>query len=390
MHLFKTYANSGFSHKMINSFDALHDRIEMMSLSEFTIMLKNNSVIPELIHKEEAATLLRTVNSYLTGDKMQGKTISSKHFPQLFLQVAMFVFGRDPINLSQKPPIESLKAFLELFEKSAVQRGESIKLYDNPDHTIIADNDIINELNKILKKNPTHPMPEGFKKVKIKDFKSIYKIPDYMPIPEPKKIALEIIDEMLSKAFGFHIFEPINKPIVIYKAKPILKQLMRYPAVKQDVPFILKNTALPPKGRRRNLDPIPSKSYRGSQKSQERTLKNENINSKLRTKRNINRSVPSQRSFENHNENTQKKRIYKDVTPEINLNLRLEVVKYPIHQRDHIQEVAETLEEIIDAVSKGIKKLPPRKKHGLHNYMNKAKQMKQKKEEAKILEEKKK
>ena len=267
-HLFKIYANSGFSHKNINSFDAIHDRIEMMSLSEFTIMLKKNSVIPELIHKEEATTILRLVNAHITGDKMKGKSISSKHFPHLFLQVAMFVFGRDPINLSQKPPIESLKAFIKLFEKSAFQRGESTKLYENPDHTIIADNEMIRELNKILKKNPNHPMPEGFKRIKIDDFKPIYKIPDYMPIPEPKKIALEIVDRMLSKAFGFHIFEPINKPIVIYKAKPILKQLMKYPVKKQDVPFIL---ALPPKGRK-NLNPIPSKPYRG-ERSLDRTKK---------------------------------------------------------------------------------------------------------------------
>lgn len=49
--------------------------------------------------------------------------------------------------------------------------------------------------------------------------------------------------------------------------------------------------------------------------------------------------------------------------------------------RDHVQEVAETLEEILEAASKGLSKLPPRKKYGLHSYMNKAQQMRKQKEE---------
>jgi hypothetical protein len=162
-HLFKTYASTGFTHKNVNSFDAMHNRLESMSLSECTMMLKKNSVIPELLHKEEAATILRMVNAHITGDKRENKSLSGKHFPQFFLQVAMFAFGRAPINLSQKPPIESVKTLLKLFEKSTFHRGESIKLYENPDHTILADSDMIKELNKILKQNPNHPMPDGFK-----------------------------------------------------------------------------------------------------------------------------------------------------------------------------------------------------------------------------------
>ena len=249
-YLFKTYANTGFSNKQVNTFDALHNRIETMSLAEAVIMLKKNSIIPDLVHKEEAATILRLVNAYVMGDKREGKALTFEAFNSYFLQIAMFAFGREPINLSQKPPIESVKALLKLFEKSALQRGESITLFENPDHTILADNDIIKELNKILKKNPNHPLPDGFKKVKIKEYKSVYKVPEYMPIPEKNKIALEIMDEILAKNFGFHLFEPISEPVYTYKAKPVLKQLMKYPIVKKDVPFILKKTSLPPKGKK--------------------------------------------------------------------------------------------------------------------------------------------
>ena len=56
-----------------------------------------------------------------------------------------------------------------------------------------------------------------------------------------------------------------------------------------------------------------------------------------------------------------RKRVYNEVTPDINLNLKLEIVKYPMHVRDKVQEVAEVLEEILQATEKGLDKLPPRK-----------------------------
>ena len=359
----------------------MHNRLEVMTLTDYMIMLKRNSVVPDLMNKDEAATILRLVNSYISGDKREGKAITQKHFPHLFLQVAMFAFSRDPINLSQRPPLESLKALLKMFEKSALKRGESIKLFENPDHTILADNDMIKELNKILKKNPKHPMPEGFKKVKVKEYKSVYKVPDYIPIEEPKKIALELIDELLSKKFGFHIFEPISKPQISYKAKPIIEHLMKNPVNKKDVPYILEKKGLPKRGRKRvNLDPIPSHPYRGGERSFDPSKKKPK---KAKT-RNVNKSLPAHRSIGPQTDVERagpRKRVYNEVTPEVGLNLRLEVVKYPMKARPVVQEVAETLEEILRAACKGLTTLPPRKKYGIHNYMNKAMQMKSHKEE---------
>ena len=238
--LFKSYANSGFYHKQANTFDALHNRVETMSLSEVVMMLSNNSIIPELLHKEEAGAILRLVNAKIIGDKRENKALTFEAFNSYFLQIAMFVFGREPINLSQKPPVESAKALMKLFEKSAVKRGESIRLFENPEYTIIADNDVLNELNKLLKKNPNVNMPDGYKKIKIKEYKSEFKIPEYFEIPEKNKICLEIMDGILFKNFGFHIFEPISKPVYSYKAKPVLNQLIKFPNLKKEIPYVYK------------------------------------------------------------------------------------------------------------------------------------------------------
>ena len=400
--LFKSYANTGYSHKQINSFDQMHDRLETMSLAEAIIMLKKNSIIPDLLHKDEAKTLLRLVNSHILGDKREGKSLTFEAFNSYFLQVAMLVFSREPINLSQKPPIESIMALLKLFEKSALQRRESIKLFENPDHTIIADDRIIKELNKILKKNPDAPMPDGFKKIKIKEYKNIYKIPDYMPIPEKNKIALEILDDLLNQQFGFHIFEPFSRPVYTYKAKPVLKHLMKYPMGKKDVPYILKK---PPvklkskakgKNKARLLDPIPTNDYKSDRHSTDRvSIQNRSKAPDSKFKRNkSHQPIPKYETSDSefgNNASINRKRVYNEITPDINLNLKLEIVKYPTRVRDYAQEVAEVLEEVLQATEKGLDKLPPRKKYGFHAFMNKAQQAKQKKleEEVKKAEHKK-
>jgi len=387
-YLFKTYANTGFSHKQIKDFDQMHNRLETMSLGEAITMLKQNSIIPDLLHKDEARTLLRLVNAHILGDKREGKALTFEAFNSFFLQVAMLVFSRAPINLSQKPPIESVVALLKLFEKSALQRGESTTLFENPDHTIIADNDVLKEINRLLKRNPDTPMPDGFKKIKIKEYKSIYKIPDYMPIPEKNKIALEIMDEILSKNFGFHIFEPISQPVYTYKAKPVLKQLMKFPMGKKDVPFVLKKSPMRSKGRSKVTiqEPIPTRAYKGDRSEDRRANTKQGGNSSIvKNKRfKSTRSVPGKSlmsEYSDKDEVAHRKRVYNEVTPQLGLNLRLEVVKYPMHQREVVQEVAETLEEILLAAEHGLKKLPPRKKYGIHNFMNEAQRMRQKRED---------
>ena len=197
------------------------------------------------------------------------------------------------------------------------------------------------------------------------------------------------MDGLLFKNFGFHIFEPISKPVYSYKAKPVLNQLIKFPNLKKEIPYVYKNTPLPPKGKkntRRLLDPIPTKEYKGERSAGrtdgERRSKN---SSQIRSQReNINRSVPA-RTYESDTFKgkvlTQRKRVYNEVTPELGATLRLEIVKYPFNQRDYVQEIAEVLEEVLLAAEKGATQLLPRKKFGFHNHMNKAMLLKKQKDE---------
>lgn len=49
-----------------------------------------------------------------------------------------------------------------------------------------------------------------------------------------------------------------------------------------------------------------------------------------------------------------------EIKPQLNVELRLEVAKYPLKERAHAQEVAEVLEEMLQATEKGLLYLPPR------------------------------
>ena len=70
---------------------------------------------------------------------------------------------------------------------------------------------MLRQLNNTVKQNPDYPMPEGFNKVKEKVPVLEYKVPEsVLPvIGESKAVVIEVLDEMLSKAFNFHVLEPL-------------------------------------------------------------------------------------------------------------------------------------------------------------------------------------
>ena len=150
------------------------------------------------------------------------------------------------------------------------------------------------------------------------------------------------------------------------------------------------------KNKARFLYPIPTKAYKNDRHSTDRVnVQNKKKLPNLKFKRNkSHQPTPKYTASDSEFGNSasiNRKRVYNDITPDINLNLKLEIVKYPMHVHDYVQEVAEVLEEVLQATEKGLDKLPPRKKYGYHAFMNKAQKAKQKKleEEAKKAELKK-
>jgi hypothetical protein len=51
------------------------------------------------------------------------------------------------------------------------------------------------------------PIHDGFYKVYEKDMIYDYSLPEYLPVKESKKIALETLDSVINDIFGIHFLE---------------------------------------------------------------------------------------------------------------------------------------------------------------------------------------
>lgn len=89
------------------------------------------------------------------------------------------------------------------------------------------DNKMVAELNRRLAYDPNTKLPDGYQKVTEREMVTSYTIPHYFPIPESKRVAIEILDEIFAKAFGTHILEPMSELKETLKARPNLKVVTR-------------------------------------------------------------------------------------------------------------------------------------------------------------------
>ena len=68
---------------------------------------------------------------------------------------------------------------------------------------------MLKEINKRVKENPDLIIPEGYYKVVEKEQIMNYHLPDYLIIPESKKVVIEVLDQIFSENLGFHLLEAL-------------------------------------------------------------------------------------------------------------------------------------------------------------------------------------
>ncbi len=64
-------------------------------------------------------------------------------------------------------------------------------------------------MNRRVNENPDFIIPEGFYKVTEKEQIFNYHIPQQFDIPEEKKIAIEVLDQIVFEAVGVHFLEAL-------------------------------------------------------------------------------------------------------------------------------------------------------------------------------------
>jgi len=212
-HLYTKYANSGYSHKIKNSFDNL--KVGSISIAELIKMFKEHDLT--FLSANDISSFIKLINLKFF-NKRNTKTLNYEGFINFFVQAAIHLFSKDNEGLYMTPLV-FLKLLIEQFRKATKTKGESTLLYDNSDATVLADKELIKELTDYVSNNPFYPLPNGYKKIEQKHQKNRYIIPNYINIAENTRIAIEILDDILYNALNIHILEPITT--YEYKTKVI-------------------------------------------------------------------------------------------------------------------------------------------------------------------------
>lgn len=182
-YLFSKYANSGYSVKAFKNFEDINKKLQTITAAELIKMLRDHYITNRIIGKNKITDICRKLhpNSNPLG-------LTYQMFVDFMLQMSYIIYTGPPHNMIYLSPAEGLIKLIKFFEESAKSRGQSTLLYEDPDAQTLGDKTMIEELNRRISVNPSYSLPEGYTKVYEKDFKYEYKIPEYLDIPESKKV----------------------------------------------------------------------------------------------------------------------------------------------------------------------------------------------------------
>jgi len=225
-YLFTKYANTCY-YKKIMEFDALKQKAKVITLNEITKMIKEHQVNSTMLNRDELITMIRLVS--IKNNSPDVSSLTFEAFQDFFLQMAIYIYSKQS-GLSHLPLVESVKALVKHFEKATEGRGENTLLYTDPETTVLGDQDLLKELNKVIKANPDYPLPEGYRRVIDKQPNFLYTISHSLKrvIGEPKTIIIEILDEIICRAIpGIHIIESIVRYEIKAKVYPDIVKPMK-------------------------------------------------------------------------------------------------------------------------------------------------------------------
>ena len=141
-------------------------KVTQISQAEITKMLKEHNTYPQLISKDEIASLIRLLNMKSNDvNKRDIAFLDYDQFIELIPQLAYLCFGRPPVDKSHLPAIEMMQALLSTWEQATREKGKSTVLFEDPDSSVFQDKELISALNKKIAADPDYPIPEGYRKV---------------------------------------------------------------------------------------------------------------------------------------------------------------------------------------------------------------------------------
>eukprot|EP00742_Colponemidia_sp_Colp-10_P006574 GILJ01007045.1.p1 GENE.GILJ01007045.1~~GILJ01007045.1.p1 ORF type:complete len:1707 (-),score=396.78 GILJ01007045.1:173-5251(-) len=243
--LFKAYLNTGLNRN--SSFDQMLQNKDTMTVAELLRMSKDYRIIPDFLSTNQISALVRLVK--LTRDP-------NKNFTQLqwddftFTLIQISQIAVDPPILTQSfasPRMaDSIDSLLTQADLSVEQKLQNLLLHLKAktkersanqfnlwiDAELPAgDPAVIEELNRMLSLDPDTPMPEGYRRKEEQALANRFSVPPLLAstVPEGVCISLELIDELIHQALGFHILAPVATVSARFVAEPVRSKPVRPP-----------------------------------------------------------------------------------------------------------------------------------------------------------------
>ena len=215
--LFQKYSSSAYRTKDSTTFEQQGERLALITEPELFKLLKDQAVAPRFVSKDVLSGLFR---------KRPGLDFDA--YQELLVQVSVFAFSKPPKDLSIYPPAVSVKAFFDLLRSASADKGLPLRLFDEADPGA-GDRDLCRKLNQALQSNPNADLPEGYRKVTDYDLQVNYAIPRTVRLPKSYRVALSLLDDILSEQLGVHILEPQFRFKQVVHAQGVLVKQAKLP-----------------------------------------------------------------------------------------------------------------------------------------------------------------
>lgn len=205
--LFRTYCGSAYAKASgdVDTFEKKGAKMAHIREAELMKLLKDNGVSHFQLSKEHLSSLLRSF--CFKRQSSEPSALDYAQFPDFLVQVALHLYSKPPQDLSYLPPAASFLSLIGVFRAAWKARGKSVVIFESP-HLVRGDKDILAQLNGQIGREPDMELPEGYKKVTVRELELRYDLSAETGLREGFRMALWTLDEMIQDTFGIHLLEP--------------------------------------------------------------------------------------------------------------------------------------------------------------------------------------
>lgn len=212
--LFSKYSGSAFKNKIsvTPTFEKYQKNKDALCESDFSLFLRDFGLLNTKISVEEMKRIFVEVV------KKTQNYLGLEEFSDLIYITASLIANKEPFVYAKFPEAIHLQMFYGYLKDHS--DGLLPKHFFTESDCGYGDRDVVRVLNEKLQSDPNTPIPDYYKK-----YEETTLVVKYEP-PIGKKsqrIAISLIDDLLSGLFGFHFLMPIIETHVKIRAKGILK-----------------------------------------------------------------------------------------------------------------------------------------------------------------------